>query len=100
MGKTPLSAAQKEHLASYIPEFIQRLNGGPQGLGLTKWKQATATKALASPAFENLDVSTIPRKKWFEIIARKYTNYYHQVYLKNPTLPRHLHLLSPKQIHC
>ncbi|KAJ6560602.1 hypothetical protein DFH09DRAFT_1364763 [Mycena vulgaris] len=52
---------------------------GVQGLLFTRWKQATATEALESEAFRDLDVSEISRN----MIFRKFTNYFHQVYKKS-----------------
>ncbi|KAJ7652292.1 hypothetical protein B0H17DRAFT_1147412 [Mycena rosella] len=98
---------QRKHLETYLPEFVQQLDAGVQGSQLTQWKQATATKALESPPFANLDVSVVSRNGWFEVvgssphienfvltcaqkIVRKFTNYYNQVYKKshstNPSL--------------
>ncbi|KAJ7688000.1 hypothetical protein B0H17DRAFT_1135845 [Mycena rosella] len=41
-----------------------------------------ATTILESPPFATLD-DKFPRKTWFEMIVRKFTNYRHQVYLKS-----------------
>ncbi|KAJ7889300.1 hypothetical protein B0H14DRAFT_3711029, partial [Mycena olivaceomarginata] len=45
----------------------QKLDAGVRGLELTQWKQSTATKALASPPFADLDISIMPRTDWFKI---------------------------------
>ncbi|KAJ7892514.1 hypothetical protein B0H14DRAFT_3427920 [Mycena olivaceomarginata] len=52
---------------------------------LTKWKQEKATSILESPAFTNLDLQKNPRKAWFEMIVRKFTNYRNCVYRKSAT---------------
>lgn len=98
MAKGKFNAIQKEHLDTYIAEYIASLDGGLRGSALTKWKQATATKALDSPAFLGLDVSVISRNEWFKVcvfdeknagltraqmIVRKFTNYFNQVYKKS-----------------
>lgn len=100
MAKGKFNATQRAHLDTYIPEYIAKLDGGLRGTPLTKWKQGTATKALESPAFLDLDVSQISRNAWFKVcvfsgnttvltlaqmIVRKFTNYFNQVYKKaNP----------------
>ncbi|KAJ7120640.1 hypothetical protein C8R46DRAFT_1123984 [Mycena filopes] len=83
MRKGKLTAEHQTHLATYIPEYISKLDEGVRGQALTRWKQSTATKALASPAFADLDVSEIPRTVWFQTIVRKFTNYFHQIYKKD-----------------
>ncbi|KAJ7082801.1 hypothetical protein C8R44DRAFT_904781 [Mycena epipterygia] len=82
MAKGQFTAEQKAHLDTYLPEYIEKLDAGVRGADLSRWKQSTATKALASPAFSNLNVSKYTRTQWFAMIVRKYTNYLHQVYLK------------------
>ncbi|KAJ6609746.1 hypothetical protein B0H10DRAFT_1954380 [Mycena sp. CBHHK59/15] len=82
MPKCQFSPAQVQHLDSYLPEYIARLDARAPTKELTLWKQATATKILASPEFSDLDLAKHPRAKWFEMIVRKYTNYLHQVYKK------------------
>ncbi|KAJ7113875.1 hypothetical protein C8R44DRAFT_740760 [Mycena epipterygia] len=82
MAKGQFTAEQKAYLDTYLPEYIEKLDAGVRGADLTRWKQSTATKALASPAFSNLNVSKYTRTQWFAMIVRKYTNYLHQVYLK------------------
>ncbi|KAJ7913116.1 hypothetical protein B0H13DRAFT_2326645 [Mycena leptocephala] len=82
MPKNQFNAAQTEHLNIYLPDYISKLDACATTHELTRWKQATATKALASPAFANLDLVKHTRAKWFEMIVRKYTNYLHQVYRK------------------
>ncbi|KAJ6494976.1 hypothetical protein DFH09DRAFT_1376649 [Mycena vulgaris] len=83
MAKGKFSSAQNAHLSTYIPEYVSKLDAGVQGILLTRWKQATATKALESEAFRDLDVSEISRNVWFTMIVRKFTNYFHQVYKKS-----------------
>ncbi|KAJ7442116.1 hypothetical protein B0H11DRAFT_1932617 [Mycena galericulata] len=88
MAKGQFSKLQTEHINSYLPEFIKKLDADVSGLELTRWKQATATKVLASPAFGDLDYSKNSRAKWHEMIVRKYTNYLHQTYRKtHPETP-------------
>ncbi|KAJ6550938.1 hypothetical protein B0H10DRAFT_2446999 [Mycena sp. CBHHK59/15] len=82
MPKCQFSPAQVQHLDSYLPEYITRLDARAPTKELTLWKQATATKIFASPEFSDLDLAKHPRAKWFEKIVRKYTNYLHQVYKK------------------
>lgn len=100
MAKGHFSADQTEHLNTYLPKYIEKLDACASTLELTRWKQATATKALASPQFADLDFDKFNRTKWFEVriltpvrpsldqlsptqmIVRKYTNYLHQVYRK------------------
>ncbi|KAJ6587613.1 hypothetical protein DFH09DRAFT_1274490, partial [Mycena vulgaris] len=83
MAKGKFSSAQNAHLNTYIPEYVSKLDAGVQGILLTRWKQATATKALESEAFRDLDVSEISRNVWSTMIVRKFTNYFHQVYKKS-----------------
>ncbi|KAJ7016367.1 hypothetical protein C8F04DRAFT_1281647 [Mycena alexandri] len=88
MAKGQFSAAQSVWLTQQLPEYIKKLDAGVRGGELTKWKQAIATKALGSPEFEDLDFTVNPRTKWFGMIVRKYTNYLHQIYLKeHPEVP-------------
>ncbi|KAJ7132623.1 hypothetical protein C8R46DRAFT_1048344 [Mycena filopes] len=67
----------------FLPEYIQQLDAGATTHELTKWKQALATRLLAEEVFANLNFALHPRPTWFEMIVRKYTNYYHQVYKKS-----------------
>ncbi|KAJ7243461.1 hypothetical protein C8J57DRAFT_1525569 [Mycena rebaudengoi] len=83
MPKGQFNDAQEKILVGYFPEYIQKLDAGLRGLELTKWKQAVASKVLELPEFLDLDCAKNPRPKWFAIIVRKYTNYYHQVYKKD-----------------
>ncbi|KAJ7764240.1 hypothetical protein B0H16DRAFT_1883519, partial [Mycena metata] len=88
MAKSPFNTAQKDHLNGFLPEYIKKLDAGATTNELTKWKQATATKALGAAVFADLDFTQHSRTQWFEIIVRKYTNYYHQIYKKtHPTHP-------------
>ncbi|KAJ7739121.1 hypothetical protein B0H16DRAFT_1463993 [Mycena metata] len=88
MAKGQFSKAQNAWLAEQLPEYIKQLDAGVRGGGLTKWKQSIATKALDSPEFADLDFTAHPRTKWFGMIVRKYTNYLHQIYLKeHPETP-------------
>ncbi|KAK6989010.1 hypothetical protein R3P38DRAFT_2572266 [Favolaschia claudopus] len=80
--KGQFNATQTAHLESYLEDFKAQLDTGLSGIGLTRHKQSIATRALASSAFEGLDLSENSRKKWFEIIVRKYTNYYNNVWKK------------------
>ncbi|KAJ7897918.1 hypothetical protein B0H14DRAFT_2557436 [Mycena olivaceomarginata] len=83
MGRTgKLNTAQSAHLNTYLDEFIAKLDAGVRGIELTRWKHSVATKALASPSFQDLDVSEIPRTEWFKIIVRKFTNYFNNIYKK------------------
>ncbi|KAJ7303094.1 hypothetical protein DFH08DRAFT_825945 [Mycena albidolilacea] len=83
MRKGKFNTAQKAQLNTYLPEFIQKLDAGVRGLELTQWKQSTATKALASPPFADLDISIMPRTDWFKTIVRKFTNYFNNVYKRS-----------------
>ncbi|KAJ7251700.1 hypothetical protein C8J57DRAFT_1238524 [Mycena rebaudengoi] len=65
MAKGQFTVAQMEHLNSYLPDYIAKLDAGVRGIELTRWKQATATKALASTEFEQLDLSKNSRTQWF-----------------------------------
>jgi hypothetical protein len=67
MPKNQFNAAQTEHLNIYLPDYISKLDARATTHELTRWKQATATKALASPAFANLDLVKHTRAKWFEV---------------------------------
>ncbi|KAJ7906339.1 hypothetical protein B0H13DRAFT_1880654 [Mycena leptocephala] len=92
MAKGKFNDLQKAHLNTYLPEYIKKLDDGTSRNKLTAWKQATARKALASPAFADLDYTKYSRTKWFEMIVRKYTNYVHQVYRK--THPENISMSS------
>ncbi|KAK6996872.1 hypothetical protein R3P38DRAFT_3626215 [Favolaschia claudopus] len=81
--KSQFNTAQEAHLNSYIEDFKKQLDAGTTGIALTRLKQGIATKALASPAFQDLDVSETCYKKWFEIVVRKFTNYYNNVWKKS-----------------
>ncbi|KAJ7663718.1 hypothetical protein DFH06DRAFT_1324234 [Mycena polygramma] len=83
MAKGEFSVAQKEHIESFIPEFIEEMGKGVAGIALTRWKQGKASTILDSPPFATLDLSKNSRKAWFEMIVRKFTNYRNQVYLKS-----------------
>lgn len=67
MPKSPFEPAQLEHLNTYLPAHIAKLDAGASTRELTQWKQAAATKVLASSAFANLDLSKHSRTKWFEV---------------------------------
>jgi hypothetical protein len=67
MHKGKFNTAQEAQLNTYLPEFVQKLDAGVRGLELTQWKQSTATKALASPLFADLDFSIMPRTNWFKV---------------------------------
>lgn len=67
MRKGKFTAEQDAHLNGYIPELLQKLDNGVRGADLTRWKQSTATKALGTSAFADLDVSTISRPEWFKV---------------------------------
>ena len=67
MGRTgKMTTAQKAHLNTYLDEFTAKLDAGVRGIELTRWKQSAAAKALASPSFQDLDVSGISRTEWFK----------------------------------
>ncbi|KAJ7309355.1 hypothetical protein DFH08DRAFT_1050053 [Mycena albidolilacea] len=83
MRKGKFNTAQEAQLNTYLPEFIQKLDAGVRGLELTQWKHSTATKALASPPFADLDISIMPRTDWFKTIVRKFTNYFNNVYKRS-----------------
>ncbi|KAJ6542130.1 hypothetical protein B0H10DRAFT_2203445 [Mycena sp. CBHHK59/15] len=93
MGKGQFTAAQVEHLNSYLPDYIAKLDAGVRGIELTRWKQDTANTPLASAEFEELDLSKNSRSKWFKMIVRKYTNYLHHIYKK-----AHPEILSTSEI--
>ncbi|KAJ7127479.1 hypothetical protein C8R46DRAFT_1237220 [Mycena filopes] len=83
MPVSPFSTAQRNCMDEFLPEYIQQLDAGATTHELTKWKQALATRLLAEEVFANLNFALHPRPTWFEMIVRKYTNYYHQVYKKS-----------------
>ncbi|KAJ7465833.1 hypothetical protein B0H11DRAFT_2049476 [Mycena galericulata] len=77
---------QKSYIESFMDLFCAELDNGVEGTALTKWKQDTANQILDSPLFVDLDLQVNPKKKWHEMVVRKFTNYRTQVYLKrNPT---------------
>ncbi|KAJ7020447.1 hypothetical protein C8F04DRAFT_1196613 [Mycena alexandri] len=59
------------------------MDKGVSGMDLTRWKQTKASNILDSPFFLTLDFTKFPRKTWFEMIVRKFTNYRNQIYLKS-----------------
>ncbi|KAJ7794035.1 hypothetical protein B0H14DRAFT_3159312 [Mycena olivaceomarginata] len=85
MAKGQFERPQNDHIESFFPEFAKELDRGVDGAALTKWKQAKASSIMESPAFTNLDLKKNPRKAWFEMIVRKFTNYRNQVYRKSAT---------------
>ncbi|KAJ7714459.1 hypothetical protein B0H14DRAFT_3171430 [Mycena olivaceomarginata] len=85
MAKGQFDRPQNDHIESFFPEFAKELDRGVDGAALTKWKQAKASSIMESPAFNNLDLKKNPRKAWFEMIVRKFTNYRNQVYRKSAT---------------
>ncbi|KAJ7807925.1 hypothetical protein B0H14DRAFT_3763583 [Mycena olivaceomarginata] len=85
MAKGQFDRPQNDHIESFFPEFAKELDRGVDGAQLTKWKQAKASSIMESPAFTNLDLKNNPRKAWFEMIVRKFTNYRNQVYRKSAT---------------
>ncbi|KAJ7830730.1 hypothetical protein B0H14DRAFT_3872481 [Mycena olivaceomarginata] len=85
MAKGQFDRPQNDHIESFFPEFAKELDRGVDGAALTKWKQAKASSIMESPAFTNLDLKKNPRKAWFEMIVRKFTNYRNQVYRKSAT---------------
>ncbi|KAJ7136194.1 hypothetical protein C8R46DRAFT_1047646 [Mycena filopes] len=88
MGKGQFNSAQNQWLSAQLPAYIKELDAGVRGAQLTKWKQATARRALDAPEFSDLDFSQFDRTKWFLMIVRKYTNYQNQVYDKeHPAVP-------------
>ncbi|KAJ7131973.1 hypothetical protein C8R46DRAFT_1048492 [Mycena filopes] len=88
MGKGQFNSAQNQWLSAQLPAYIKELDAGGRGAQLTKWKQATARRALDAPEFSDLDFSQFDRTKWFLMIVRKYTNYQNQVYDKeHPAVP-------------
>ncbi|KAJ7836546.1 hypothetical protein B0H14DRAFT_3704802 [Mycena olivaceomarginata] len=78
-----VDTAQEPQLNTYLPEFLQKLDAGVRRLELTQWKQSTATEALASPPFADLDISIMPSTDWFKTIVRKFTNYFNNVYKRS-----------------
>ncbi|KAJ7904896.1 hypothetical protein B0H13DRAFT_1881573 [Mycena leptocephala] len=74
MCKGKFTAEQDAHLNTYIPELLQKLGASVRGVELTRWKQSVATKALGTPAFADLDVSTIPQTEWFKEVAPRGTS--------------------------
>ncbi|KAJ7859929.1 hypothetical protein B0H14DRAFT_3688461 [Mycena olivaceomarginata] len=69
----------------FMAKVVLPVDRGVDGAELTKWKQAKAFSILESPAFINLDLQKNPRKAWFEMIVRKFTNYRNCVYCKSAT---------------
>ncbi|KAK6966395.1 hypothetical protein R3P38DRAFT_3516953 [Favolaschia claudopus] len=66
--KSQFNTAQEAHLNSYIEDFKTQLDAGTTGIALTRLKQGIATKALASPAFQDLDVrKPVTRNRGSEI---------------------------------
>ncbi|KAJ7022798.1 hypothetical protein C8F04DRAFT_1194151 [Mycena alexandri] len=83
MVKGQFSAEQHAHIESFYPDFVKEMDKGVSGMDLTCWKQTKASNILDSPLFLTLDFTKFPRKTWFEMIVRKFTNYRNQIYLKS-----------------
>ncbi|KAJ7495575.1 hypothetical protein FB451DRAFT_1387597 [Mycena latifolia] len=96
MPKGQFNEAQNSHIHSFYPAYVKEMDKGVSTLALTRWKQATASGILDSPLFATLDAG-IPRKAWFDMIVRKFTNYRHQVYLKSPEVQSSMRLSTAKK---
>ncbi|KAK7045237.1 hypothetical protein R3P38DRAFT_2508308 [Favolaschia claudopus] len=85
MPKGQFTRAQNDYIESFFPQFVVELDKGLSGVPLTQWKQGKASDILDSTTFQGLDLDKLPRKTWFEMIVRKFTNYRNQTYLKGNT---------------
>ncbi|KAJ7208675.1 hypothetical protein GGX14DRAFT_395828 [Mycena pura] len=83
MVKGQFTKLQSAHIESFFPDFVRQMENGVAGAKLTRWKQTQASNILDSPLFLTLDLEKFPRKNWFEMIVRKFTNYRNQIYLKS-----------------
>ncbi|KAJ6503644.1 hypothetical protein C8R45DRAFT_1185398 [Mycena sanguinolenta] len=98
--KGKFNDAQDEHLNTYIDELVAKLDAGVRGVELTRWKQSAATK-LSPPlplriwmnqrlhGFNGFRYRSLPgfldNKDHLcnlQMIVRKFTNYYNNVYKK------------------
>ncbi|KAJ7239687.1 hypothetical protein C8J57DRAFT_1245801 [Mycena rebaudengoi] len=99
MPKGQFTGPQKDHIESFFPDYVKEMDNGVVDGDLTKWKQSKASKILESPLFATLDFSTTPRKTWFEMIVRKFTNYRNQVYLKSKSADKSTPALAKKRVN-
>ncbi|KAJ7721361.1 hypothetical protein B0H16DRAFT_1473889 [Mycena metata] len=87
MRQGQFSKEQRLYIESYFDAFTAQLDEGLIGKKLTEWKQKTASEILDAPPLAGLSAD-IPRREWYTMIVRKFTNYRNQVYLKNrPSAP-------------
>jgi hypothetical protein len=66
--KSKFSAEQNKHIESFFPDFVKKLDNGVPSGELTLWKQNTASNILDSPLFESLDLQTMTRKEYYEVM--------------------------------
>ncbi|KAJ7743255.1 hypothetical protein DFH07DRAFT_777467 [Mycena maculata] len=89
MAKGQFTKEQNNHIESFFSAFAKEMDKGVTGVLLTRWKQTHASNIMDSPLFSTLDLGKFPRKTClyepllFQMIARKFTNYRNQVYLKS-----------------
>ncbi|KAJ7214185.1 hypothetical protein C8J57DRAFT_1255810 [Mycena rebaudengoi] len=97
MGEGKFTKVQSDYIESFLPAFVQEMDKGLQGIEPTRWKQQHVSTILESEGFKVLDIKQFPRKTWFEMIVRKFTNYRNQVYLKSSEVKSSLGPLAAKK---
>jgi hypothetical protein len=72
MGESPFTPAQNACIDTSLDAFVNQLDAGTDSGRLTQWKQSTANTILESEHFTALDLSSRPKKKWFEVCSSRF----------------------------